>query len=62
VTPSALDAFARGRATNILGMSGQDLFFVVDGKISLPEAILRKKRRAAETGEMFVSVYELLYG
>ncbi|MFC1958563.1 restriction endonuclease [Chloroflexota bacterium] len=49
-------AFARGRATNIIGMTGQDLFFVLDGEISLIEAILRKARRAAETGEFFVSV------
>lgn len=55
-------AFARGRATNIIGMTGQDLFFILDGDMSLPEVILRKARRATETGEFFVSVFDLLRG
>lgn len=55
-----LDAFARGRATNIVGMDGQDLYFVLDGQVSLTDAIVRKVRRAAETGEFFVPMFELL--
>ncbi len=61
-TEDGRKAFASGRATNIIGMTGQDLFFVLDGEISLIEAILRKARRAAETGEFFVSVFDLLRG
>ncbi len=55
-------AFARGRATNIIGMTGQDLFFILDGEMSLDDVILQKARRAAETGEFFVSVYDLVRG
>jgi len=55
-----LTAFSRGRATNIIGMSGQDLYFVLSGEISLVEAIEKKIRRAGETGAFFVPVFELL--
>jgi hypothetical protein len=54
-----LAAFARGRPTNIIGMTGQDIFFIVEGHLSLVEAINRKARRAAETGEFCISVFDL---
>lgn len=56
-----LTAFARGRATNIIGMTGQDLFFVLSGEISLIEALTQKTRKAAETGEFYVPVFDLLH-
>ncbi len=55
-----LTAFARGRATNIVGMDSQDLYFVLAGQITLADAIVRKVRRAAETGEFFVPIFDLL--
>lgn len=55
-----LAAFASGRATNIVGMSGQDLYFVLMGELSLTEAIEHKVRRAAETGEFYVPVFDLV--
>jgi hypothetical protein len=58
----ALKAFARGRATNIIGLTGQDIFFVLEAEISLPEALLKKARKATETGEFYVSVFELTRG
>jgi len=58
-TQDGLTAFAKGRSTNIIGMTGQDLYFVLDGEMSLPGAINRKARRAAETGEFFISVFQL---
>lgn len=61
-TDDALTAFARGRATNIIGMTGQDLFFILSGEISLTDALSKKTRRAAETGEFYVSVFELVHG
>lgn len=61
-TKEGLTAFARGRATNIIGMDGQDLYYALTGKISLTDAILKKVRRAAETGEFFTSVFDLLHG
>jgi len=59
-TAEGLEAFSRGRSTNILGMSGQDLFFVLEGKATLQKAILLKARRAGETGSFYVSLYDLL--
>jgi hypothetical protein len=59
-TNDGLAAFARGRSTNIIGMTGQDLFFILEGQMSLVEAINRKARQAAETGEFYISVYELM--
>ena len=61
-TPDGMEAFSKGRSTSILGMTGQDIFFILDGAMSLVEAIEQKARRAAETGEFFVSVYELSRG
>jgi hypothetical protein len=58
-TPDGLQAFSKGRSTNIIGMTGQDVYFILEGEVSLVEAINQKARRAAETGEFFVSVYEL---
>lgn len=51
--------FSRGRSTNIIGMDGQDIYFILEGMMSLTDAIHRKARHAAETGEFFISVYEL---
>ena len=53
------EAFSKGRSTSIIGMDGQDLYFVLRGEISLPEAIRLKSRRAAETGRFLVTVQEL---
>jgi hypothetical protein len=57
-----LTAFSRGRATNIFGMSGQDLYMILNGEISLPDAISRKVRRTVETGEFYVPVFSILRG
>jgi hypothetical protein len=59
-TDDGIAAFARGRATNIIGMTGQDLYFILSGEISLVDAIAKKARRAAETGEFYVPVFDLL--
>lgn len=41
-------------------MNGQDIYFILDGQMSLPDAISMKARRAAETGNFFVSVFDLI--
>ena len=61
-TDDGLTAFSRGRATNIIGMTGQDLFFILSGDLSLIDALSQKARRAAETGEFYVPVFELVRG
>lgn len=60
-TEDGLTAFSKGKATNIIGMTGQDLFFILSGEIPLQDAISLKARRAAETGEFYVSVYDLAH-
>jgi len=60
-TEDGLKAFSKGKATNIIGMTGQDLFFILSGEISLQDAISSKVRRAAETGEFYISVYDLIH-
>lgn len=57
-----LIAYSKGRATNIIGMDSQDLFHILNGEMSLIDAINKKARRAAETGEFFVSVFNLSHG
>ena len=57
-----LTAFSKGRPTNMIGMTCQDIFHVLNGEMQLAEAINKKARRAAETGEFFVSVYLLSKG
>lgn len=58
-TIDGLEAFARGKQTNMIGMDGQDLFFILDGKLNLDEAIQIKARKAAETNDFFISVFKL---
>jgi hypothetical protein len=58
-TPDGLEAFARGRQTNIVCMDGLDLYGILSGKLDLVEVIDRKVRRAAETNQAFVSVRDL---
>ena len=63
-TEEALTAFSLGRPTNLITLTAQDLYFVLTGNegiyLNLDEAIRIKVRCAAETGNIGVSVYELL--
>jgi hypothetical protein len=40
-------------------MDGADLSAVVDGRITLPELLSRKRQDAARTGEILLSAYKL---
>jgi hypothetical protein len=57
-----LEAFARGKPTNIICVDGLDLHYVLDGKVGLWDLIVMKSRRAAESNEAFVSVRTLMPG
>jgi hypothetical protein len=57
-----LAAFSRGKATNLIGMNGQDLYFVLSNEISLIDAVNLKARRAAETGAFFIPIFEITRG
>lgn len=58
-TADGLEAFRRGRSTNMIAMTGEDLYFVLDGKIGLKELIEVKARRAAEEGVSYIPAYQI---
>jgi hypothetical protein len=58
-TAPGLEAFARGKPTNLIGMDSQDIYFILEGRMSLKEALLAKTRMAAETNSFFTSVFNL---
>ena len=57
-----LHEFSKKGATGIIGMTGQDLWFVLDGPVPLTEAIRKKVRIAAETGEFYIPLFQLFPG
>lgn len=63
-TTDGLVAFSKGRPTNLITFTAQDLYFILDGYegiyLNLDDAIRVKVRYAAETGDIGVPVYNLL--
>lgn len=57
-----LEAFSKGRPTNLIAVTGQDIYFVLDGGMPLDQMIRLKSRRAAEEGRTYIPVQELLIG
>ena len=57
-----LEAFARGKPTQVICMDGLDFHYIFEGTLDLNEILERKARRAVETNEAFVSVRELFAG
>ncbi|NPA08447.1 MAG: restriction endonuclease [Chlorobi bacterium] len=55
----AVKAVSSGRRLVIL-MDGSDLMAVLEGRIDLVELLLRKRRKAAETGNIYLKIYEIL--
>jgi hypothetical protein len=58
-TADGLEAFARGRQTNLICADGLDLYEVLTGSVSLIDVLRAKDRRAAETNRAFVAVRAL---
>lgn len=58
-TAGGLDAFLRGRQTNLICVDGLDLYEVLSRKVSLIDMLEAKARRAAETNRAFVAVRDL---
>lgn len=56
-TEGGLDAF--GRNKRLLCMDGLDLYEMLERRLPLGEVVVRKARKAAETGRVFVPVREL---
>lgn len=54
-----LEAFSKGKATNMIGMTGLEIHEILQGKVRLDDAIRLKTRKAAETGAFFFSVTDI---
>jgi hypothetical protein len=59
-TAEGLEAFSRGRQTNLICADGLDLYEVLAGRVSLVDVLREKDRRAAETNRAFVAVSDLI--
>lgn len=62
VSSGGLSAYGSGGRRLILIMDGADLMAVLDGRISLPDLLRRKRRHASQTGNIFLTVAEILTG
>lgn len=58
-TAEGLEAFSRGRQTNLICADGLDLYEVLSRKVSLITVLEAKERRAAETNQAFVALRDL---
>lgn len=58
-TAEGLEAFARGRQTNVICADGLDLYEVLSRRVSLVDVLEEKARRAAETNRAFIAIREL---
>jgi hypothetical protein len=58
-TAEGLEAFARGRQTNLICADGLDLYDVLSRRVSLIDVLEEKARLAAETNRAFVAVRDL---
>jgi len=63
-TKDGLTAFSKGRPTNLITLTAQDLYFILEGYeelyLNLDNAIRIKVRYAAETGDISIPIYNLL--
>lgn len=55
----AVKTHSSGRRLVIL-MDGSDLMAVLEGRIDLVQLLLRKRRKAAETGNIYLKIHEIL--
>ncbi len=55
----AVKAHSSGRRLLVL-MDGSDLMAVLEGRIDLVQLLLRKRRKAAETGNIYLKIHEIL--
>lgn len=55
----SIKAHSSGRRLAIL-MDGSDLMAVLEGRIDLVQLLLRKKRKASETGNIYLRIHEIL--
>lgn len=63
----SIDGFSQGAkdltgqvATGIILMDGMDLNAILEGRIDLPHLLFRKRRHAAETGQIYLPIHKIL--
>jgi hypothetical protein len=59
-TAEGLEAFSRGRQTNLICMDGLDLYEILSRQVPLVTVLEKKARRAAETNHPYVPIRELV--
>ena len=57
----AVKAHSSGRRLMIL-MDGSDIMAVIEGRIDLIDLLLRKRRHASQTGNIYLKIHEILVG
>jgi len=57
---NAIELHSRGQRPSIILMTGEDLIAVLDGRIALPNLIMRKRQHAARTGEILLTATIIL--
>jgi hypothetical protein len=60
-THEGLEAFSRGRQTNLICVDGLDLYEVLSRRVSLIVMLEEKARRAAETNRAYIPVRDLTF-
>ena len=60
-TQEGLEAFSRGRQTNLICVDGLDLYEVLSRRVSLIAVLEEKARRAAETNRAYIPVRDLSF-
>jgi hypothetical protein len=60
-THEGLQAFNRGRQTNLICIDGLDLYEVLSRRVSLVAVLEEKARRAAETNSAYIPVRDLSF-
>lgn len=60
-SPEGVTAHSSGRRLLIL-MDGSDLMAVLEGRIDLIQLLLRKRREASQTGNIYLKIQEILTG
>ncbi|WBL43554.1 restriction endonuclease [Algoriphagus halophytocola] len=60
-SPDAIQAHSTGRRLMIL-MDGSDLMAVLEGRIDLIQLLIRKRRYASQTGNIYLGIHEIMKG
>lgn len=60
-SPDGVHAFQKGRAPAIVGFDGQDMYFMLEQKLSFDAVLKRKLRHLADEGEFHLPVQRFLH-